>query len=166
MTEQTQASKLHETVTRAIAKRSFCTLATVSPAGRPHVAGVAYSPVGTTLYVNTGRPSRKARNIADNPHVAVAIPVRRLPIGPPALVQFQATAEILAMDDPHILELVQAGRLKTITSHGELDHPDGCFLRITPTGRLHTYGLGMSLLKVMRDPLNAAGTVELAAMSS
>ena len=32
-----------------ISRRSFCTLATVSQAHRPHVAGVLYEAVGTTL---------------------------------------------------------------------------------------------------------------------
>lgn len=166
MTDNIDAAKLHKTVMAAIARRSFAMLSTVSPAGRPHAAGIAYSAVGTTLYVNTYRGSRKARNIAENPHVAVSIPIRRLPVGPPSTVQFQGTAEIVPMDDPHITELVQAGRLKAITSHGELEHPDGCFLRITPVRRLHTYGLGMSLRQLLRDPLNAGGTVELETAAS
>jgi Pyridoxamine 5'-phosphate oxidase len=68
-------------VIRALRRRSFCTLATASPAGQPHVAGVMY-----------------------------------------ALV-------------------------------------DGCFLRITPAGVLHTYGLGLPLRRLVRDPLNAGGRV-------
>lgn len=149
-------------VTRAIDRRSFCTLATTSAANRPHVAGVVYEAVGTDLYVSTHRSSKKARNISDNPRVAVCIPIRRLPLGPPSSVQFQGTAEILAADDPSIGGLVRAGHLKSITSHGELDLPDGCFLRITPSRKVNTYGLGMSLRQLLRDPLNAAGSVELA----
>ena len=148
-------------VAQAIDRRSFCTLATASAANHPHVAGVLYEAVGTTLYVSTHRTSKKARNIARNPHVAVCIPIRRLPVGPPSTVQFQGTAEILAADDPRILELVEAGHLKSITAHGELDLPDGCFLRITPAGKVNTYGLGMSLLELRRDPINAGGSVEL-----
>lgn len=148
-------------VMRRVSRRSFCTLATSSPAQRPHVAGVLYAEADGSLYVNTLRRSRKARNVADNPNVAVCIPVRRLPLGPPSTVQFQATAEILALDDPVIVRLVEAGKLKKITSHGELDLPDGCFLRITPVGRIVTYGIGMPLLQLLRDPMNAADTVEL-----
>jgi general stress protein 26 len=150
-------------LTKVIGRRSICTLATSSPKNWPHAAAVLYEAVGTTLYVNTSRSSRKARNIAANPHVGVVIPVRRLPVGPPAEVQFQGTAEVLDMDDPHIVELLQAGRLKSITSHGELDHPDGCFLRIAPGRRIYTYALGMPLLRVLRDPLNVSGVVELPA---
>lgn len=148
-------------VLRAIDRRSFLTLATSSPAGRPHVAGVLYESVGATLYVNTMRSSRKARNAAQNPHVAVSIPIRRLPIGPPSSVQFQATVEVLDLDDPAIRRLLGEGALASLTGHGELDLPDGCFLRITPNRRINTYGLGMSLLELIRDPLNAGGFIEL-----
>jgi hypothetical protein len=76
-------------------------------------------------------------------------------------VQYQGTAELLALDDPQIVELVEAGRLKAITSHGELDHPDGCFVRITPGRRINTYGLGMSLIDLIRHPLEAGGSIDL-----
>lgn len=151
-----------DTVTKAMGKRSFCLLATVSSANRPLAAGVLYEAVGTTLYVSTDRSSRKARNIAENANVAVNIPVRRMPIGaPPSLIQFQGVGEVLANDDPEIVKLLEAGRLKGITGHGELDRPGTCILRITPTRRINTFGLGMSILQFARDPLNAAGSVEL-----
>lgn len=163
---QTPTPTTHDlTVTglsQVVAKRSFGTLATSSEKNRPHVAGVLYAAVDLTLYVSTPRASRKARNIAANPHVGVMIPVRRMPVGaPPSSVQYQGTAEVLALDDPHIVELVEAGRLKAVTSHGELDNPDNCFLRIRPGHRIHTYGLGMSLIHLIRHPLDAAGIVEL-----
>jgi len=148
-------------VVRAIQRRSFMTLATTSPINRPHVAGVLYQAVEMSLYASTMRSSRKARNIASNRHVGVIIPVRRLPVGPPSSVQFQGVADILALDDPAVLELVSQGQLKAVTGHGELDLPGGCFLRITPNRRIFTYGLGVSIVKLIRDPLNAGGMVEL-----
>jgi len=148
-----------DAVERALAKRSFATLATTSPAGRPHVAGVLYVAVDDALYINTLRSSRKARNIAANPYVGVAIPIRRLPVGPPSTVQFQSRAELLDLDSPEITGLVGSGELKALTSHGELDLPDGCFVRIPLPKRLHTYGLGMPLLELIRDPLSAGGVV-------
>jgi general stress protein 26 len=151
-----------ERTLRAIRRRSFAVLASVSPAGHPHAAGVAYCAVGTTLYVNTLRTSRKARNVAAERRVALTIPVRRVPIGPPFSVQLQADATIVAMDDPEITDLVAAGQLKKITAHGELLEPDGCFLRIEPGARIHTYGIGVPVLAVARDPLHVgARTIEL-----
>ena len=161
VTTQTAVHPDADAVERAISRRSFCTLATVSATDWPHAAGVLYEAVGTTLYVNTLRTSRKARNIAANPRVGVSIPIRRLPIGPPSSVQFQARAAILDNDDPVIVTLLTNGQLRSITGHGELDNPRGCFLRITATGRINTYGLGMSLRQLLRDPLNAGGSIEL-----
>ena len=163
MTNHNPAPQLRpDHVAKLIERRSFCTLATVSPAGRPHVAGVLYELVDTTLYVSTARTSRKARNVASNPNVAVCIPIRRLPLGPPSSVQFQGVAELVAVDDPHVVTLLGQGHLKSITGHGELDLPDGCILRVTPSNRINTYGLGMSLRRLIADPLDAAGVVELA----
>ncbi len=151
-----------ERVRRAIRRRSFAVLSTVSPAGFPHAAGVGYASVDTTLYVNTERSSRKARNVAADDRVAVVIPVRRLPVGPPFTMQFQGRATVLSMDDPEIADLVAAEALRSITSHGELDEPDGCFLRIVPSLRIHTYGIGVSAIAVARDPLHVgAGSVEI-----
>ncbi len=146
---------------RMLSKRSFATLATTSPAGRAHAAGVLYEIVGDAMYVNTLRSSRKGRSIASNRHVGVCVSVRRLPVGPPSSIHFQAEAELLASDHPEIQGLVAGGHLKSLTGHGELDHPDGCFVRINLPRRLNTYGLGMSLRKLIADPLSAGGTATL-----
>ena len=149
-------------VRKAIAGRSFATISSVSAAGFPHAAGVIYVPIGDDLYVHTMRSSRKARNVAANDRVGIVIPVRKLPVGPPFTVQFQARAEVLAMDDPEIVAQVETGRLKKITGHGELDEADGCFLRIRPVGTVHTYGIGVSALALAKDPLhNGARSVRL-----
>ena len=150
-----------DAILRAITKRSFCTLATTSAAGRAHVAGVLYESTEDSLYINTLRTSRKALNILTNPNVGVVIPVRRAPVGPPSTIQFQGRAEILDLRDPVIAQLLESGGLKTITGHGELEMPDGCFIRIGIGGRLITHGLGMSLLALIRAPVTAGGTVQL-----
>ncbi len=144
-------------VRKAVARRSYAVLATVSTAGRPHAAGVLYALVGDDLWVSTHRDSRKGRNVATTPHVGLTIPVRRIPLGPPSAVQAQARAEVVALDDPRVARLVADGSLKGITSHGELDLPGGCFLRITPNRTVHTYGLGLSLWALARDPLAGEG---------
>ena len=149
------------TVRRAVERRSVATLSTVSGAGRPHAATVLYQCVDDALYISTHETSRKARNIADNGSAAVAIAVRRLPVGPPASVQFQATATVLANDDPEIVRMAAAGRLDKVTGHGELDLDGGCFLRIALPARAVTYALGMSLWQVLRNPLDVAGEVDL-----
>lgn len=141
-------------VRRAIRSRNFAVLSTVSAAGFPHAAGVLYVSSDDELYVHTMRTSRKARNIAGDGRVGVVVPVRKLPVGPPYTVHFQGRAEILAMEDPEVVRLIDGGRMKKISSHGELDEPVGCFLRIRPSGTVHTYGIGVSALAVAMDPLH------------
>lgn len=141
-------------ILRTIAKRSFMTLATVSPAGRPHSAGVVYSAVGTSLWFHTMTTSRKARNIAANPHVGVTIPFRRLPAGPPFTIHFQARAELVALDDPGVTALIDQGELKAISGHGALEMADAAFVELVPTGAIHSYGPGARAIDLIRDPLN------------
>ena len=113
--------------------------------------------------MSTSGSSKKARNIGGNPRVAVCIPVHRYPMAPPFLVQFGGTAEILSAQQPTIAELLEVGQLKKITAHGELDDPDACFLRITPDRTVHTYGIGIPLRTVLRDPIHASATFDLGA---
>ena len=59
----------------------------------------------------------------------------------------------MKLDDPSVLRHIQSKVMKAITSHGELDAPDGCFLRIRPTGLVHSYGIGVSALAIAKGPL-------------
>jgi hypothetical protein len=148
-------------VRRAIKRGSFCTLATSSDANRPHAVGVLYAAVEGLLFVSTLQTSVKARNVRANRRVAVCIPVRRFPVGPPFNVAFQGQAELCARDDPRIVPLLESKRLKPITSHGELDDPDACFLIITPGRRVTSYGLGVPVRELLRDPIHASRSLDL-----
>jgi hypothetical protein len=148
-------AKQIDRVERTIHRRSFAVVSTVSEAGFPHAAGVVYDSVGTSLYIHTMLTSRKARNIIENDRVGVVIPARRIPVGPPFTVQFQGRARVLAMDDPEISDLLDRRLLRNTSGHGALEEPEGCFLRIDPTGTVHTYGIGVPVLDVARDPLHA-----------
>jgi Pyridoxamine 5'-phosphate oxidase len=148
-------------IRRALERRSVATLATVSSTGRPHAATVLYQCVDDALFVSTHRDSRKASNIAHSGHAAMTIAVRRLPIGPPASIQFQSSADVVDNDDPEVVRLANAGRLDRIIAHGEMTLDGGCFLRLALPARAVTYALGMSLWHVFRNPLGAAGEVSL-----
>jgi hypothetical protein len=135
-------------------RRHVATLATTSPAGRPHAAVVLYDAVDDMLWMSTMRQSRKGRNVAANPYVAVTVPFRRLPVGPPFALHFQATATVVERDDAALRRLAASGALPTVTAHGELDDADGVFLRVAPLGTVHSYGLGVNLRDLIRDPLH------------
>ena len=146
---------------KALARHSFCTLATSSPRNCPNVVGVVYALCDGKLYVHTLEGSRKVRDIRGNANVAVCVPVRRVPMAPPFCVQFQATATVLAKDDAEIVSLIRAGKLKKILAHGALDVPGACFLRIEPKPVLSTFGIGVPLMTLLRDPFHASRTVRL-----
>lgn len=144
-------------VIKTLAKKSFCTLATTSPAGNAHSAGVIYEWVDGSLWVHMVRTSRKARNIAASGDAGVCVPFRRLPVGPPFTIHFQADAELVEMDAPQVQEMIADGQLGSISGHGALDMPDGCFIRLTPRGTIHTFGLGVKTLDLIRDPIGSGG---------
>lgn len=156
-----ESDRQREIALRAISRNSFCTLATSSAVNRPHVAGVIYVMVDGVLYINTLESSFKVRNIRQNPRVAVSIPARKLPFFPPFCVQFQGIADVLTVDDAALSGLLDAGRLKRISSHGELEQPGSCFIRVIPARNVTTFGLGVPLMQMMRDPLGAGRRVEL-----
>jgi nitroimidazol reductase NimA-like FMN-containing flavoprotein (pyridoxamine 5'-phosphate oxidase superfamily) len=51
----------------------YVRLATLKADGNPLVHTVGYASEGAVLYIMTDRPSRKARNIMNNPNVAYAV---------------------------------------------------------------------------------------------
>jgi hypothetical protein len=157
--EPMDSTAIREAARRALERHSFCTLATSSRGGWPHVVGVEYASVGDVLYVHTFDDSRKARNIRENPHVGVCVPVRRVPFAPPFCVQFQGAAELLPVDHPDVTTLLASGRLKKITAFRALTAPGACIIRIAPGRTISTYGIGVSLLTLLRDPLRASRTV-------
>lgn len=136
-------------------RKSFAVVSSVSASGHGHAAGVVYDLVDQTLFAHTMRHSRKARNIEHNAAVGVVIPVPKLPVGPPFTIQFQGTATLLAMDDPEVRDLLGDARLSRTSGHGALEEPDGCFVKIVPTGRVHSYGIGVPILQLMKDPLHS-----------
>jgi len=158
-----RAASLAKKVRKIIAKHGFCSLATVSPDGAPHVVGVNYKYVNGHLYFITYESSKKARNIRSNPKVAIHIAVRQYPLhdlfGPPFSVQFSGTATILSPEDPEIVELLESGKLKSITGHGVLKQPGGCFLKVQPARKIHTYGIGIPALTLIRDVSHGDRTV-------
>lgn len=145
---------------RALEKASFATIATSSHRNRPHVVGIRYVFIGRQLYIVVHEHSVKVRNIHMNPHVAVSVPVRTVPFFPPYCVQFQGTAEIVPLDDPHIRHLVEANAFKRVSTRKDLEKPGQVVIRVTPGKRLSTYGFGFSPLQVARDPQSAMRSIE------
>lgn len=172
MTNSTASNSSHDTtsdpndvgrIAKALSRKTFSTLATVSSAGNPHSAGVVYVWAAGSMWIHTMRTSRKGRNVEHQPRVAVTVPYRRLPVGPPFTLHFQGRAELVEMTDASVQPLLDDGTLKLIAGHGALDEEDGVFVRITPTGTVHSYGPGARTIDLIRDPLHSgAGSAQAA----
>ncbi len=161
-TTANQHSPSAQSVKKEIERRGFCTLATASADGKPHVVGINYALVNGHIYHATSPLSKKVRNIRENPNVAIWIPVRKYPMGPPWSIQFQGTATILLKDDPEIASLLKAGKLKKITRFGVMEkNPDGLFIKVRPARRIHTYGLGIPIRVVLQNTALGDRTVTI-----
>jgi nitroimidazol reductase NimA-like FMN-containing flavoprotein (pyridoxamine 5'-phosphate oxidase superfamily) len=160
--DQFDVARQREIIRKEMAKRTFCTLATASTEMRPHVVGMRYVMIGEALYVTIHEDSVKARNIRENPRVAVCIPAKKVPFFPPFVVQFQGTATLLSVTDQRIQDLFAAGRLKGIISAKDFhEDPKTAFARIVPARRLSSYGLGVSLLQIVKTPTSAIRSVDI-----
>src|SRR5262245_31472415 len=99
-----------ELALRHLRQQNFAVLPTADAAGRPHAAGVNYgvSRPGRdlALYVMTRRHLQKARDVAQNPNVALVVPLPRrfLWFLPPATIQLQDQADILDGTDDEVTD--------------------------------------------------------------
>jgi hypothetical protein len=156
---------------RALRRRTFGTLSTLTDRGAPHATGVVYavSPHDEplALYVTTRTTTRKLRNIQRHPEIAFVVPVPRpfVPAFPPRAIQFLGTATVVPENDEAgvrafssswFLRRILAAEQRIVTEGGDL-----CFIRIRPEGKLFTYGMGMSMLDNLRRPRQAIGRVAM-----
>ena len=132
-----------------IEKWPFAVVGFVTPNGEPRAAGVMYKVKDRVLNVLTGPETWKVKHIRENPNVVVTVTVQRLPIrirqAPPAVITFAGRATVVPID-----EVGEA--LRTDLMRGVDDAiGDMCVIRIEPSGRFVTYGIGVPLMK-MRHP--------------
>lgn len=103
----------------------FCVISTVGPNNRPESAFVAFSNVGTDLYIGTSNESRKFANLTTNPSVAVVIADER------GEVQYEGHAKVV---DPQNFSKVEEEHLSKIPGSSKYrDDPTQEYLHITPT---------------------------------
>ena len=151
-----------EDLTRLIAKRNFCILATQGRRG-PHVAGVGYFARGLDLYILTSANTAKARNVARDSNVAVHIPVP-WPLVPaqPKSIQFRGSAEILPIDDANANEALNRGSLvmrrvfrRLLKNVNAETWGESVWIRVHPRKRIETFMIGVPSTTIFRDESKA-----------
>ena len=115
-----------EQVAEALAGAGIAHLATASAAGRPHVAAVMPTVEGDVVWIATNASSAKARNLKENPGVAL---------------MWQPTAEIYVWGDAHLVadrdevrRVWEAGifPFDLATNFGAVDNPNLVLIRVEP----------------------------------
>ncbi len=145
-------------VEKQLRKKKFGFLGTITPDGRSHIAGVMYAvslpSEKLSLYVITGRDTKKVKNIQSNPEISFGIPfphyILRFP--PEFCLQFQGHAEILPFSDPNGQAAIKSRRLmKRMLKQIPFETTEEIIIRIIPDRKILGFGLGINLFKLLRN---------------
>ena len=151
-----------EDLTRLIAKRNFCVLATQGLRG-PHVAGVSYFAHGLDLYILTSAKTVKARNVRSDPQVAVHIPVPwPLIPAPMKSIQFRGNAEILSINDAGANEALERSSfvmrrvIRRLLKNVDREvWGESIWIHVRPRKRIETFMIGVPSTTIFRDESKA-----------
>ncbi len=157
-----------EFIEKQMRKKTYGIIGTVDEKNRSHTTGILYgvSHPGDTfaVYVVTGAEYKKTRNIRLNHNVSFAIPFPHhvLSFIPASTISFQGTAEVLPIDDEAAVRSFSSKWiLRENVKTGLEGAFDVVFLRIRPDKKIHVYGVGVSMMKMMRNPQLAAYSVQV-----
>jgi nitroimidazol reductase NimA-like FMN-containing flavoprotein (pyridoxamine 5'-phosphate oxidase superfamily) len=151
-----------EDLTRLIAKRNFCVLATQELRG-PHVVGVSYFARGLDLHILTSAKTVKVRNVRRDPRVAVHIPVPwSLVPAPMKSIQFRGSAEILPIDDASANEALEHSSFVMLRVMRRLLRNvdvkvwgESVWIHVRPRKRIETFMIGVPSTTIFRDEAKA-----------
>ena len=145
-------------VEKKLRKNKFGFLSSITAEGRVHVAGIVYavSLPGKKfcLYGVTGADVKKTRNIRNNPEIAFGIPFTHhlIRFAPDFCIQFQGRAEILPFDDKEGQEAIKTRFImKKMLNSESMNKEDNVILKIIPDKKIHGFGLGINLIKMLKN---------------
>jgi general stress protein 26 len=156
------------TVENQIRKHNYGILSTITKEGMPHSTGIMYAvsvkeDIPFSLYFVVDKKTKKARNIEANPNVAFVIPVPHRFLGfvlPPNLIQFKGTATIVTLDEKIKSAFSKSIALREVLKSSSPSDTD--FIKMVPSSPIHTYGIGLSSLSLIRNFEGASSKVEIA----
>jgi general stress protein 26 len=162
------AGTVGKQILRQLRRQHFAVLSTTGADGRPASAGVSSAASlpdqPLTFYIMTRRHLQKARNIAQEPEVALVVPVRRwfLWFLPPATIQLRGRAQILEATDAEgraVFQKFWLGR-RIVKSYDAMERRGEtrvCFLKITPDPLVRSYMVGSNVVSLVRHMEAGAG---------
>lgn len=131
----------------------FAVIGTVTTRGRVQTTGIVYVVRDGDVYIATGCNSLKVRNILANPHVSLTVTIpKRIPFCPwikipPATITFQGQASIESLQETP--EEIRKALTKDLKMSPEMSS-NMCFIKVRPEGQFLTYGVGTSLMGMMK----------------
>jgi general stress protein 26 len=153
-------------IEKQIRKKSFGVISTVTPKGHAHSTGIIYGvslpEKKFALYSISNEMYKKVRNIKKNPHISFVVPFPHDDqMIPQNVVQFQAQAEILPIDNPEAQDVFHQneGLKRNLEPAGTV--PGMIFIKMTPNQKIHVFGLGVSLREIEEDVLSAMYSVTI-----
>lgn len=171
MIRMSPKKKDYDFVLKNIKSKTYAVLSTISPKFYSHSSGILYgvssSDKGFFFYILSDKRYVKVRNISINSKISIAIPFPRLiRFIPPNTITFQGNAEILPFSTIEAVEVFKQNRIlrRTLNNIPKLDkkeHQNHVFLKIKPHKKINCFGVGISLLKLMKDETIGAYSVNI-----
>lgn len=156
-----------EFVEKHVRRKSFGVLSTIDSKGRPHSTGILYGVAPKeepfALYILAGRRYVKVRNIERDPNVSLVVtfPHYYIRFAPASYVMFRGTAEILPFGNPVARRAFSSQRILRMNLDSDMDEHEMVFIKITPNPRVVCYGLGIGIMEMRGDHINAGYSVTI-----
>ncbi|MHA2100119.1 MAG: hypothetical protein ACW99A_15700, partial [Candidatus Kariarchaeaceae archaeon] len=118
------------------------------------------------IYVLTEKNYVKVKNIKENKHISFLIPFPHywLRMAPSFTIHFQCVAKLLPTTDKNGIDSHKGKRVLQMSLkelENEKYRDNLTFIEITPYKKLHSYGMGFSLVESLRKPHELAYSVPI-----
>jgi len=155
-------------IEKKMRKKNFGFLGTLNPEGTVHLTGIMYavSPNKETLnfYILTGKTTKKIKNIQLNPSVSLVIPFPHyfIRFAPEFYIHVQGNAKILPFNEEKAQIAMQSRRLmRRMIKKIPLETTDEVIICIKLDKKIHGFGLGMNLFKLLKNIENGRFKAEI-----
>lgn len=146
-------------IEKQVRKKVFGVFNTIDPQNRPHSTGIVFAipppDYGFAIYMITGKRAMKVKNILQNSatSLVVTFPHYYIRFAPTFYVMFRGTSEILSVDN-EIFRISFSQKMVTRKALKDdlRESIDNCVIKFTPEPTVFCFGLGISPLKILKNP--------------
>ena len=133
--------RLSKKVAKLIANERVCRVATASAAGRAHLVPVCHVVAGEKIYFGSGDDGRKAKNLKENPQIAVTVDLYSDDWSQLRGVMVQGTARLIEREPRFKQARARLyAKYPQYAKEAALSPSDSVVVEVTPT-HVFTWGL-------------------------